>query len=191
MGIYLSVITPQEAVGDKLDRRWTLCLLLLLERARGAQSFWAAYIDALPTSYSDPLWWGQEALSLLEGTRLEAGVEHYSNEVKQLGLWRQQLCELQAELGGPSTLQDGAAGWAMTDEALIWAKSTVWSRAFNIPYLGAPGKAGIALIPFADMLDHSHDRHMAWHTGSSGRDPFTFITHTPISKARPDLEFFN
>lgn len=34
-------------------------------------------------------------------------------------------------------LQDGAAGWAMTDEALIWAKSTVWSRAFNIPYLGA------------------------------------------------------
>lgn len=55
MGIYLSVITPQEAVGDKLDRRWTLCLLLLLERARGAQSFWAAYIDALPTSYSKPL----------------------------------------------------------------------------------------------------------------------------------------
>lgn len=53
----------------------------------------------------DPLWWGQEALSLLEGTRLQAGVQHYSDEVKQLGLWRQQLCELQAELGGPSTLQ--------------------------------------------------------------------------------------
>ena len=24
----------------------------------------------------------------------------------------------------------------MTEEALHWAKSTVWSRAFNIPYLG-------------------------------------------------------
>ena len=42
----------QELVGDALDRRWTLCLLLLLEKARGKDSFWAEYIDALPTSYS-------------------------------------------------------------------------------------------------------------------------------------------
>ena len=33
-------------------------------------------------------------------------------------------------------MQGGCSGWAMTDEALQWAKSTVWSRAFNIPYLG-------------------------------------------------------
>ena len=53
----------------------------------------------------DPLWWGQEALSLLEGTRLGAGVEHHGNNVKQLGMWRLQLRNLQAELGGPDTLQ--------------------------------------------------------------------------------------
>ncbi len=48
------IVSLQEAVGDDLDRRWTLCLLLLLEKARGVESFWAAYIDALPTSYSKP-----------------------------------------------------------------------------------------------------------------------------------------
>ncbi len=53
----------------------------------------------------DPLWWGQEALSLLKGSRLEAGVQYYGSKVKQLGLWRQQLCDLQAELGCPNTLQ--------------------------------------------------------------------------------------
>lgn len=51
----------QEAVGDALDRRWILCLQLLLEKARGKDSFWAAYINVLPTVYSKPfpsLAWG-------------------------------------------------------------------------------------------------------------------------------------
>ena len=48
-----SSIPVQEAVGDALDRRWMLCLLLLLERARDKQSFWAQYIDALPRTYGE------------------------------------------------------------------------------------------------------------------------------------------
>ena len=43
----------QEAVGNALDRRWMLCLLLMLERARGKQSSWAQYIDVLPRTYSE------------------------------------------------------------------------------------------------------------------------------------------
>lgn len=160
----MSVVYMQEAVGDVLDRRWTLCLLLLLEKARGTMSFWAAYIAALPTSYSnppllhphaadhrqhsqmwycttdhkpwkawnlllcrnacvpccflhkatlcwagDPLWWGPEALSLLQGTKLSASVEYQRSNIKKLGIWRRQLCDLQAELGGPKILQVGNA----------------------------------------------------------------------------------
>ena len=56
-------------------------------------------------------------------------------------------------------------------------------------YAGGPGKEGIALIPVADMLDHSHERHMAWHTGPDGTEPFNFITHTPINKARSLLAY--
>lgn len=89
----------------------------------------------------DTLWWPEQDTKLLKGTRLGAAAEHHARNTQQLGLWQQQLCELQAESGGPATLQGGCGGWAMTDEALRWAKSTVWSRAFNIPYLGVMSTA--------------------------------------------------
>ena len=41
----------QEEVADALDKRWTLCLLLLIEQARGKDSKWAQYINVLPQSY--------------------------------------------------------------------------------------------------------------------------------------------
>ena len=37
---------------------------------------------------------------------------------------------------GAKVLQEADGGWALSDKAILWAKSTVWSRAFNIPYLG-------------------------------------------------------
>ncbi len=37
---------------------------------------------------------------------------------------------------GAKVLEEAAGGWALSDKAILWAKSTVWSRAFNIPYLG-------------------------------------------------------
>ena len=96
----------------------------------------------------DPLWWAEEDIRLLRGTRLGAAAEHHARQTEQLGRWRQQLCSLQAGLGGHDTLQAGCGGWAMSHEALRWAKSTVWSRAFNIPYLG---------LPF--FLSHSFNAH--------------------------------
>ena len=41
----------QAEAGDALDQRWALCLLLILERARGSASAWAPYIRILPTRY--------------------------------------------------------------------------------------------------------------------------------------------
>lgn len=37
--------------GPLLDERFQLCLFLLLERAKGAASFWAPYIAILPPTY--------------------------------------------------------------------------------------------------------------------------------------------
>ena len=53
----------------------------------------------------DPLWWPQKDTELLQGTRLGAAAEHHAENVRQLGAWRQRLCDLQAELGGPELLQ--------------------------------------------------------------------------------------
>ena len=95
-------------------------------------------LDGNDPHAGDPLWWAGEDIRLLKGTRLGAAAEHHARQTEQLGLWRQQLCSLHGRLGGPDTLQTGCGGWAMSHEALRWAKSTVWSRAFNIPYLGLP-----------------------------------------------------
>ncbi len=40
------------------------------------------------------------------------------------------------DFGGPPVLEEQLQGWLMSDEALRWAKSTVWSRAFNVKFLG-------------------------------------------------------
>ncbi len=42
-----------EEAGKGLDQRHVLCLLLLLEKARGAESQWAVYIDLLPQRYGE------------------------------------------------------------------------------------------------------------------------------------------
>ena len=41
----------REEAGPALDKRLVLCLLLLVERARGAASAWAPYVNVLPSSY--------------------------------------------------------------------------------------------------------------------------------------------
>ena len=38
----------------EMDARYMLCLLLILERAKGPKSAWAPYIDFLPTAYGRP-----------------------------------------------------------------------------------------------------------------------------------------
>ena len=50
---------------------------------------------------------------------------------------------------------------------------------------GGVNKPGMALLPVGDLLDHNPERHVSWHTGPTGTDPFSFISHSPISKASP------
>ena len=107
----------------------------------------ATVLDGKISHAGDPLWWADEDTKLLRGTRLGAAAEHHAGQTEQLGRWRQQLCSLQAGLGGSDTMETGCGGWAMSHEALRWAKSTVWSRAFNIPYLGLPSFSSSRRIP--------------------------------------------
>ena len=55
----------------------------------------------------------------------------------------------------------------------------------GLPFPGAQGRSGIALVPVADMLDHEPSRHVAWHAGRSGCDDFQFFSHTPVPKVIP------
>ena len=43
----------------------------------------------------DPMWWSEENLDILKGTRLEAAVEHYVKGLEDLRVWRARLCTIQ------------------------------------------------------------------------------------------------
>lgn len=65
----------------------------------------------------------------------------------QIGLakllkWRDRLLALHAELGGPP-VGEAALQWARGRDAVLWARSTVWSRAFNIWRSGGPEGFGV------------------------------------------------
>ncbi|KAK9827954.1 hypothetical protein WJX81_000191 [Elliptochloris bilobata] len=166
--------------GPALDRRMALVLLLLVERARGAASAWAPFIRILPASYDDPTWWPEDDLALVEGTRLGAAAAHHRGALAQLAAWRDRLLHLRRELGGGELPPGDAWAWAAGADAVRWARSAVWSRAFNLRCVGGAGRSGIALVPIADMLDHDPSRHVAWHAGRCGSDDFQFISHTAV-----------
>ncbi|KAK9823277.1 hypothetical protein WJX72_001533 [[Myrmecia] bisecta] len=184
--VYGKALTALAAeAGPSLDERFLMCLLMIIERCKGESSLWGPFLAVLPRTYEDPFWWADEELQLLKGTRVGNTVEYYNKGLQNLRTWRARLVDLHRELSGgqgPDVLSTGEGGWGMSEDAIKWAKSSVWSRAFNIPYLGAVGRPGIAMLPVADMLNHRPSQHVAWHTGPDGNQPFAFITHTPVPK---------
>ena len=65
---------PAEAV---FFPRLQLALLLVAERAKGADSAWAGYLASLPERPESPLFWTPEQLALLDGTQLQQSIEGY------------------------------------------------------------------------------------------------------------------
>ncbi len=130
----------------------TLCL------SHGCLSRWDR--DTLPsgggaTAASNG--WQHPAWTLLRGSRLERAAAAYAPGVKRLVAAVARLRELHAQLQaeGPPQVEAGAdvlAGWASSEEAALWARSAVWSRAFSVRRstggTGAPGgRLTVCMVP--------------------------------------------
>ncbi|KAK9841658.1 hypothetical protein WJX74_009604 [Apatococcus lobatus] len=165
-----------------LDERYLLCLSLLIERCKGPGSARAPYLDILPSSFEDTFWWPEADRALLTGTSMGRAVQEYEKGLVKLAGWRDQLVAWCREQHGgwAGPLEDWQNGWGLTEKATRWARSVVWSRAFRVP-LGEQGH-GLALVPFADLLDHDPSVHIAWHAGFTGNDDFQMVTFSPIAK---------
>ena len=217
-----------------LDDRDRLCLLLMIERARGARSKWAPYIDSLPRRYDDPLWWGAEARLLLEGSRAGAAADAAERALERLGRLRAKLVgdrarELEREKdgggdggsarrsargrtsgsssgvggegGGASEMAEGEGGSesesvlrnplaALSGAAALedarWARSTVWSRAFNLP---PSGSRRVTLLPVGDMLDHDPRAAVRWSAGGGGGGGESGEEETKVAAGEGDFVF--
>ncbi|EFJ20084.1 hypothetical protein SELMODRAFT_52721, partial [Selaginella moellendorffii] len=111
----------REMLGNEIDDRLLVMIFLIIERARGRASFWAPYLEMLPSGFGTPLWFEDEELMELDGTTLfeatKAQVFFPSTFVStcmSLYLFRPDDRELEFQ-------------------EFLWANCIFWTRALNIP----------------------------------------------------------
>ncbi|XP_059456811.1 uncharacterized protein LOC132186772 isoform X2 [Corylus avellana] len=110
----------------EVDDRFLMILFLTLERLRNNSS-WKPYLDMLPTTFGNPLWFTDDVLLELKGTTLYQATElqkkrlqsFYDNKVKG---FVKKLLALDGDLESEVCFED-----------FLWANSVFWSRALNIP----------------------------------------------------------
>ncbi|KAK7295013.1 hypothetical protein RJT34_17916 [Clitoria ternatea] len=111
--------------GD-VDDRLLMMLLLMVERLR-KNSLWKPYLDMLPTTFGNPLWFSNDELQELRGTALYRATELQKKSL--LSLYETKVKNLVKKL---LTLEGNSEIEVCFDD-FLWANSVFWSRALNIP----------------------------------------------------------
>ncbi|XP_073151539.1 protein-lysine N-methyltransferase EFM1 [Henckelia pumila] len=137
-------ITPMRVLQDPLlgpecramldeggvDDRLLIMLFLIVERLR-KNSHWKPYIDMLPDTFGNPLWFSEDDLLELKGTTLRRATEMQKKNLKSLfeGKVKKLVEKLLAHDGN-----SGSFGSEVRFEDFLWANSIFWARALNIPF---------------------------------------------------------
>nr|AKM76808.1 SET domain-containing protein [Geranium incanum] len=110
----------------EVDDRFLMTLFLMVERLR-KNSSWKSYLDMLPTTFGNPLWFTADELLELKGTTLYRATELQKKTL--LNLYNGRVKDLVKKL---LTL-DGGSERESSFEDFLWANSVFWTRALNIP----------------------------------------------------------
>jgi len=139
----------QEVLGSKLvpddmGEYLAIAMLLVHERALGEKSFWAPYIDILPTAeeVGQSFVWEEEELALLTGSGVIDSTR--SLQTKLVNEYN-SLVPAIIEHGSHLALHD-----AFEYEAFVWAMSMLFSRGVNLREIEE-----LAMVPYADLINHS------------------------------------
>lgn len=137
---------------SEIDGMLGICLAYLYERSLGASSPWHPYIAICPKDVPISKLWSKEEQLILKGSEVAmvGGItlsdfkDMYKSEV--LRFLRRNTSELRS--------------FSQLDFAeFCHGMSVVGSRAFEIDVYH-----GLAMCPFADMLDHGTSEHVHFHT---------------------------
>nr|AKM76809.1 SET domain-containing protein [Geranium maderense] len=110
----------------EVDDRFLMNLFLMVERLR-KNSSWKPYLDMLPTTFGNPLWFTADELLELKGTTLYRATELQKKSL--LNLYNGRVKELVKKL----LILDGDSEREPSFEDFLWANSVFWTRALNIP----------------------------------------------------------
>ncbi|KOM37173.1 hypothetical protein LR48_Vigan03g055400 [Vigna angularis] len=113
--------------GD-VDDRLLMILLLTVERLR-KNSLWKPYLDMLPTTFGNPLWFSDDELQELRGTTLYRATDLQKKSL--LSLYETKVKDIVKKL---LTLDGNSEMYGeVCFEDFLWANSVFWTRALNIP----------------------------------------------------------
>ncbi|ESR58419.1 SET domain-containing protein [Citrus sinensis] len=110
----------------EVDDRFLMILFLTVERLR-KNSSWKPYLDMLPTTFGNPLWFTDDELLELKGTTLYRATELQKQNL--LTLYDDKVKDLVKKL----LVLDGDSESEVSFEDFLWANSIFWTRALNIP----------------------------------------------------------
>ena len=129
-------------IADDLNEYLALALLLMHERSLGARSFWAPYVNILPTAEDvGQTWlWEEEDLAQLEGSGILDATDSLRAKIER------EHAALLTDVITPNALDEDAFSF----EAFQWAMSMLLSRAIDLRETQQ-----LALVPYADLLNHS------------------------------------
>ncbi|CAI0429118.1 unnamed protein product [Linum tenue] len=112
----------------EVDDRFLMILFLVVERLRENNSSWKPYLDMLPTTFGNPLWFTDDEILELEGTTLYRATQLQKKTL--MSLFENKVKSLVRKL----LALDGNTEREATFEDFLWANSVFWSRALNIPF---------------------------------------------------------
>ncbi len=129
-------------VSEATNEFIAIALLLIGERAKGAESFWSEYIAILPTNedVSATFTWPEEELAYLSGS-------------PALNATRSMMTKLRAEHADVLAKNPSLDPEIFTFEAWEWAFTNLFSRAIRLK--GNRRDELLAMVPYVDFINHS------------------------------------
>ncbi|KAK8501423.1 hypothetical protein V6N12_041755 [Hibiscus sabdariffa] len=110
----------------EVDDRFLVILFLTVERLR-KNSSWKPYLDMLPTTFGNPLWFTDDEVLELRGTTLYRATELRKKDL--ISVYEDKVKGLVKKL----LVLDGDSESEVCFEDFLWANSIFWSRALNLP----------------------------------------------------------
>uniref|UniRef100_A0A7S0CQD4 SET domain-containing protein n=2 Tax=Amorphochlora amoebiformis TaxID=1561963 RepID=A0A7S0CQD4_9EUKA len=136
----------------------------LLQEKHDPNSFWKPYIDVLPGDYSNmPILFDDFYKKLLKGSY---ALQSAQNTMESLRAEYDGICNVCPEFRKYLFME------------YIWGRLAVSTRVFGVTI---DGKKTSALVPFADMSNHSANSQTDWQFDSK-RDGFTMVANRPIKR---------